>query len=58
MLFVGTARAKDQEGWEMQMAKAKAEVAEATDDESRKVATFFDISIIYIYREREIPMMT
>ena len=37
MLFFGSARAKDREGWEAAVAKAEAEVVAATDDESRKV---------------------
>lgn len=37
VLFFGSARAKDREGWEKQVAKAEAEMAEANDDESREV---------------------
>lgn len=37
VLFFGSARAKDREGWELKVAEAEAEVAAATDDESRKV---------------------
>lgn len=38
VLFFGSARAKDREGWELKVAEAEAEVAAATDDESRKAA--------------------
>lgn len=37
VLFFGSARAKDREGWEEAVAKAEEELAAATDDESRKV---------------------
>jgi len=37
VLFFGSARAKDREGWEKAVAKAEEELAAATDDESRKV---------------------
>lgn len=37
VLFFGSARAKDREGWELKVAEAEAEVEAATDDESRKV---------------------
>eukprot|EP00903_Cladosiphon_okamuranus_P014367 g13338.t2 len=38
VLFFGSARAKDHEGWEKAVAKAEEELAAATDDESRKAA--------------------
>ncbi|CAM9340775.1 unnamed protein product [Ectocarpus sp. 12 AP-2014] len=38
VLFFGSARAKDREGWEKAVAKAEEELAAATDDESRKAA--------------------
>ncbi|CAM9736169.1 unnamed protein product, partial [Discosporangium mesarthrocarpum] len=38
VLFFGSARAKDREGWEVEMAKAREEIAEAKDDDSRKAA--------------------
>lgn len=37
VLFFGSARAKDEEGWQKEMDKAQAAVDAATDDVSRKV---------------------
>eukprot|EP00904_Undaria_pinnatifida_P014160 jgi/Undpi1/9875/HiC_scaffold_28.g12329.m1 len=43
VLFFGSARAKDREGWEAAVAKAEAEVVAATDDESRKVSKLAEL---------------
>lgn len=37
VLFFGSARAKDREGWQKELAKAEAAVAAAPDEESREV---------------------
>lgn len=46
VLFFGSARAKDREGWEKQMLKAEAEMAEANDEESRKVTVIEYLSMM------------
>lgn len=50
VLFFGSARAKDREGWEKAVAKAEEELAAATDDESRKVQQSTSVPPDILYR--------